>query len=121
MGELSLDLSLHGAQAALALAGSSGTSAAALAAELGSLEGAEDASKRFEELFATVLIKELRRGLPEGFFGKDAGADVFEGWLDEHLGRAIARGGALGLGDLVEQGLAQKARAAAPATEGGAA
>jgi len=51
----------------------------------------DDAAKRFEELLATMLVREMRRGVEQGFFGEGAGADVFEGWLDEHLGRSLAR------------------------------
>jgi len=56
-----------------------------------------EAAREFEKLFATLLVKELRRGLPEGFFGKGEGADVYEGWLDEHLGTALSEGRGLGL------------------------
>ena len=86
------------------------------------LEGARDAAQRgqageaaleFEKLFATLLVKELRRGLPEGFFGKGAGADVYEGWLDEHLGTALSEGRGLGLRVALERQLG-----APPAAEG---
>jgi flagellar protein FlgJ len=78
------------------------------------LEGARDAARdghtaeaarEFEKLFATLLVKELRRGLPEGFFGKGAGADVYEGWLDEHLGAALSEGRGLGLRVALERQL----------------
>jgi Rod binding domain-containing protein len=65
----------------------------------------EDAAQRFEELFASVLVKEMRRSLPDGFFGDGAGKDVFEGWFDEHVGRALAERGGLGLADTVRAGL----------------
>lgn len=80
----------------------------------------EAAGKKFEELLATLLVKELRRELPEGFFGQGAGSDIFEGWLDEHLGAELARGGKLGIGKIVAQDLtridaaARQAEAGAP-------
>ena len=37
-------------------------------------------AKKFEELIATMLIKELRKGLSEGFFGDGPGSDTFNGW-----------------------------------------
>lgn len=57
----------------------------------------EVAAKEFEALFATMLVKEMRRGLGDGFFGKGPGADVFEGWLDEHLGKSLAETGVMDL------------------------
>jgi Rod binding domain-containing protein len=64
-----------------------------------------EAAHEFEKLFATLLVKELRRGLPEGFFGQGAGADVYEGWLDEHLGAALSEGRGLGLRVALERQL----------------
>lgn len=81
---------------------------AARAAELRADPGAVDAAQRFEELLATLLVKELRRALPDGLFGQGPGADVFEGWFDEHLGQSLARGGALGLAEIVQEGLVRK-------------
>ena len=64
--------------------------------------------KRFEALLATQLVKEMRRSLDEGFFGGGPGSDVFEGWLDEHLGEALTRGRGLGLADAVARNLGEK-------------
>ena len=72
----------------------------------------KDAGKRFEALLATQLVKEMRRSLDEGFFGSGPGTDVFEGWLDEHLGEALTRGRGLGLASAVAANLGEKAKAA---------
>jgi Rod binding domain-containing protein len=74
---------------------------------LGELErgASADGARKFEELFASILVKELRKGLPQGFFGQGAGADVFEGWLDEHIGRSIASGRGLGIASIVQREL----------------
>lgn len=70
---------------------------------------AHDAGKKVESLFATLLVKELRKALPEeGFFGSGPGADVFNGWLDEFMGEQLARDGALGLADRVETALEER-------------
>lgn len=83
--------------------------------------GAEtDAAQRFEELLATLLVKELRRALPDGLFGQGPGADVYEGWFDEHLGRDLARGGGLGLAEIVRESLVRKGEARSRQVEGGA-
>jgi len=55
----------------------------------------DEAGSRLEALFGQLLAREMRRGLGEGFFGKGPGADTFEGWFDEHLGRQLAEAGAL--------------------------
>ena len=51
---------------------------------------AERVPQAFSKLLATMLVREMRQALPEGFFGEGAGSDVFEGWLDEHVGAALA-------------------------------
>jgi len=85
------------------------------AAEAGRVD---EAAARFEALLATQLVKELRKGLSEGFFGSGAGADVFEGWFDEHLGSALAASGALDLASAVRIGL-QQTRDAREREDGG--
>ena len=87
--------------------------------QLSSTEPAE-AAEKMEALFATLLVRELRRALPEGFFGKSAGADTFEGWFDQHLGQALADSGALDLAGQVKVSLEQKValQAQAEAQEG---
>lgn len=74
------------------------------------------AGRQLESLFARLLVRELRRALPEGPFGGGAGADVFEGWFDEHLGNALVERDALGLAGLVKTGIGRAARPG-PATE----
>jgi Rod binding domain-containing protein len=79
-----------------------------------------DAAREFERLFATLLVKEMRATLPEGFFGQGAGSDVFDGWFDEHLGSALSEGRGLGLRVALERdlGLKQAAFDAAAEEEG---
>ncbi|MBI5432618.1 MAG: rod-binding protein [Planctomycetes bacterium] len=76
-------------------------------AEALSHDGAETAAKRFESLLATQLVKEMRRSLDEGFFGSGPGSEVFDGWLDEHLGEALAKGRGLGLRDAIAHNLGE--------------
>ncbi len=71
--------------------------------------GNKDAGEQMEELFATMLVKELRKSLPnEGFFGSGKGADVFNGWMDEFLGKQLADEGALDLAGRVKVALDEK-------------
>jgi Rod binding domain-containing protein len=65
----------------------------------------EQAGKKLEALFATMLVKEMRRSLPNGFFGDSSGSDTFNGWFDEHIGGALAESGALDLAGMVKTSL----------------
>ena len=64
---------------------------------------AKDAGKHFEAMFASMLAKELRSGLDEGFFGSGPGSDTFSAWMDEHVGRVMAEGGSLGIAEMVNR------------------
>jgi Rod binding domain-containing protein len=79
---------------------------------------ARETAREFEKVFAVMLVRELRRNMPAGPFGEGAGADVYEGWFDEHLGAALAEREALGLTRMIETaiGRAQAARDAAAGT-----
>ncbi len=69
----------------------------------------EDAGAELEALFATMLVKELRKALPnEGFFGKGKGADVFNGWMDRFLGDQLAADGALDIAGRVKVALSNQ-------------
>lgn len=85
---------------------------------LGGKSGSEPevVAREMESLFATVLVKEMRKGLGEGFFGSGPGADTFAGWFDEQLGASIASRGSLGLADTVAEALVRQ-RAAEAAAE----
>lgn len=69
-------------------------------------EEIREAGKKMESLFATMLVKEMRQALPEGFFGKGPGADIYEGWLDEHIGKSLTDGRGIGISELLERTLA---------------
>jgi Rod binding domain-containing protein len=77
-------------------------------------EDLSSAGTKFEELFAGLMTKELRKGL-EGFFGEGPGADTFAAWMDEHLGRQIADQELLGIARILRE---QNARDQAVAAEG---
>jgi len=101
-----------------ALAGMQGERALAAARAASAQGNGAHAAHDFERLLATQLVKELRRGLPEGFFGSDAGSDVFEGWFDEHLGDALCEGRGLGLRFTLERELGPRsAKDGAAATQ----
>ena len=81
----------------------------------------QQAGRRMEALFATMLVKELRRTLPnEGFFGSGPGADTFNGMLDEQIGEQLASRGALGIAERVIVALMNDRQDAAQQQRGGA-
>ena len=68
-----------------------------------------EAAAMFESLLATMLVKEARRSLGDGgFFGEGPGADVFSGWLDQHVGQALADGWNLDLAGRVRTSIIEK-------------
>lgn len=69
---------------------------------------AQKAAKMFEEVLATMMVRELRRGVEGGFFGSGPGADVYEGWLDQHVGKALADTGALDLAQSIRLSIKDK-------------
>jgi len=71
----------------------------------------EKAGREMESVFGVMLVRELRRALPDGLFGKGPGADVFEGWFDEHLGKELAERDTLGLSGMVKTALQAKEKA----------
>lgn len=70
-----------------------------------------EAAKKFEALFATLLVKEMRKALPDGFFGGEAEGDIYAGWFDEHIGEMVAKNGGLHLAEKVQVGLERKVAA----------
>ncbi|MFN0007796.1 MAG: rod-binding protein [Planctomycetota bacterium] len=69
-----------------------------------------EAARGFQELLGTLLVKEMRATLPEGFFGGGAGGDVYGCWLDQHVGAALAQRDSLHLEGIVRESLDRKAR-----------
>lgn len=75
------------------------------AAHISSDASPREAAEKFEALFATMLVKEMRKALPDGFFGSEADGDIYAGWLDQHLGQAIAKSGDLHLAPMLQRSL----------------
>ncbi len=67
-----------------------------------------EAAKKFESLLATMLVKELRKGLGEGLFGEGTGSDIYSGWFDQHVGEALSRDGGFDLEGLIRVGIDSK-------------
>ncbi len=56
-----------------------------------------DAAKELEKLFMSLVVKEMRRSLPEGMFGKATGANVYSGLFDQMMADALVQGEGTGL------------------------
>jgi Rod binding domain-containing protein len=62
----------------------------------------------FESLFASQILKEMRKTLdPETMFGGDS-ADVFGGMFDLFLGQQMVQNGGLGLARMLREALANQ-------------
>ena len=64
----------------------------------------EKAARQFESYMSQVLIREMRKTVPEGLFTSSA-MDVFAGVLDEELSGRISESGQLGLAQQLLGGL----------------
>lgn len=71
----------------------------------------KDAAAKFQALLATMLVKEMRSSLKDGFFGEGAQGDVYGGWLDQHVGQSLADRDALHLEGVLRESLERKAKA----------
>ena len=70
-----------------------------------------DAAAKFQALLATMLVKEMRSSLNDGFFGEGAQGDVYGGLLDQHVGQSLADRDALHLEGVLRESLERKAKA----------
>ena len=60
----------------------------------------EEVAAAFESLFTSLLLKEMRKTLPEGLFGAE-NSDVLGGMFDQYMGQALAQGEGIGVRQLV--------------------
>jgi len=80
----------------------------------GDAKSAAEVPAQFSKLLATMLVKEMRQALPEGFFGEGTGSDIFDGWLDEHLGAALANRDGLRIEGMLAHSMQSKLDAQKP-------
>ena len=104
MNPLQSDLAL-GSREALAASQSSRLERAQAAAGRGD---PDKVARMFEEVLASMMVREMRRGVEGGFFGSGSGADVYEGWLDQHVGKALADTGTLDLAQAIRLSIKDK-------------
>lgn len=69
----------------------------------------EEASKGFESIFWTMLLKQMRQTLePGALFGKDAG-DIYGGLFDQFMAQHLTQGKGMGLAQALLKHLEPKA------------
>ena len=69
----------------------------------------EDVAQALESVFASLLIKEMRKTLSDGIFGSEQ-SDVLGGMFDLHMGQAMTDGPGLGIKQLVLAQLAAQSK-----------
>ena len=84
----------------------------------GSLPAGEDKIAKvagdFESLFASNLLKEMRKTLdPETMFGGDGG-DVYGGMFDQFVGQQMSRSGGFGLAKMLRETLLREQQSGRP-------
>lgn len=62
----------------------------------------------FEAFFAGLVFDEMTAGMePDEVTGGGAGEEMFRSLLNQEFGKAVARGGSLGIADIVQRQLLQ--------------
>ena len=78
-----------------------------------SAQDPEKVAKDFESVFASMILKEMRKSLePGSMFGEDS-SDVYGGLFDQHIGQHISESGGFGLAKMIRESL-DKSMASAP-------
>jgi murein DD-endopeptidase MepM/ murein hydrolase activator NlpD len=62
---------------------------------------ADKAGEEFESFMAQMLMKEMRRSMPEGGLFKGPAAEMFAGMFDQEIAKKIAENGDLGIGKII--------------------
>ena len=102
---------------------SSGLSPSLLSVPSGAGDGAKSAEQmkelgtQFESVFVSMLLKEMRQSLDEGFFGGEA-SDSFGGMFDMFIGQHLAKSSPIGIGDMMVQQYSKHQAANAQAAGG---
>ncbi|MBN2898227.1 MAG: rod-binding protein [Clostridia bacterium] len=72
------------------------------AAESGDDEQLKDACEQFESVFLNMMLQTMRKTIPESdLVEKSQGTKTFESMLDEEYSKSLAKGGGIGLADVL--------------------
>ncbi|OYP35229.1 rod-binding protein [Rhodopirellula sp. MGV] len=67
-----------------------------------SAQNMEQVGNEFESVFVSMLLKEMRNSLDEGFFGGES-SDSFGGMFDMFIGKHLAESNAIGIGQMLAE------------------
>ena len=63
----------------------------------------------FESIFIAKMLKTMRGSSPpSGFFGKGSGQEMFQSLFDEEIGKNLAKGRGIGLGNMMFRNMTRK-------------
>lgn len=100
---------------------SAGTLARARTGDAAAQQEVQRASRMLEAHFVTLLLREMRRTVPEGgLLPRGPAQDIYEQMLDDALAQAVSRGRGLGLAQAIEAQLLSRPVQAPPQATGGA-
>ena len=66
-------------------------------------------AKDFESVFASMMLKEMRKSLEPGSLFGDDSSDVYGGMFDQFMGQHMSESGGLGLASMIRQALEKSA------------
>jgi len=63
----------------------------------------EEAAKQMEAMFVHMILKEIRKTMPDNVFGGGQAGDMYQDMLDSEMAKEIAASGNLGLADQLKE------------------
>jgi len=78
------------------------------------LKDLKNACQQFEAVFAKQLLSEMRKGTQDQTMGDQAGSAIYQDMMDQAVGDAVAKQGALGIGQMLYREFAAQVSASGP-------
>ena len=63
----------------------------------------EEAAKQMEAMFVHMILKEIRKTMPDNVFGGGQAGEMYQDMLDSEMAKEIAASGNLGLADQLKE------------------
>ena len=70
-----------------------------------SAQDPEKVAKEFESVFASMMLKEMRKTLESGNLFAEDPSDIYGGMFDQFMGQHIGSSGGMGLSKMIREGL----------------
>ncbi len=78
---------------------------------LSQMKTKEDVAEAFEAFFVRTMIKEMRKSLPEGIFGKSHASKMYLDMMDMQMAQTIASSDSLKIKEFIVEALNQREKA----------